>query len=160
MSVALYRCYELSLDSVGRSSTMLLFQFDIMWCQRLGQLSSRQYYLRKLDTFPTVIRKERCQRYNFPEDDEKKMVKEIEQFERYCNYGKNVALEQCQYSDRSGLMKNKLKHTIIMVHCSTSKHNVLKFPKYSEGCCDASEIKCIVNIKKNQLFLSLGRVRF
>ena len=60
----------------------------------------------------------------------------------------------------SGLMKNKLKHTIIMVHCSASKHNVLKFPKYSEGCCDASEIKCIVNIKKNQLFLSLGRVRF
>lgn len=100
------------------------------------------------------------QRYNFPEDEEKKMVKEIEQFERYCNYGENVALEQCQYSDRSGLMKNKLKHTIIMVHCSTSKHNVLKFPKYSEGCCDASEIKCIVNIKKNQLFLSLGRVRF
>ena len=49
----------------------------------------------------------------------------------------------------SGLMKNKLKHTIIMVHCSASKHNVLK---YSEGCCDASEIKCIVNIKKINFF--------
>lgn len=105
-----------------------------------------------------MIRK--FERYNFPEDDEKKMVKESKQFERYCNYGKNLALEQCQYSDRSGLMKNKLKHIIIMVHCSASKHNVLKFPKYSEGCCDASEIKCIVNIKKNQLFLSLGRVHF
>ena len=28
------------------------------------------------------------------------IFEEIEQFERYCNYGKNLALEQCQYSDR------------------------------------------------------------
>ena len=60
----------------------------------------------------------------------------------------------------SGLMKNKLKHTIIMVHCSASKHNVLKFPKYSEGCCDASEIKCIVNIKKKSTFSILREGTF
>ena len=51
-------------------------------------------------------------------------------------------------------MKNKGKHCIIMmVHCCFYKHNVLKFPEYSEQLLsDASEINILVNIlKKNQL---------